>query len=59
MSPDLALLTMHPDRILVVLIVLLLASVAAFLSGLLPYPLGFIILSIFIVARILHLQGKQ
>jgi len=58
-SPDLALLTMHPDRILVVLIVLLLASVAAFLSGLLPYPLGFIILSIFIVARILHLQGKQ
>ncbi len=59
MSPDLVLLTMHPDRILVVLIVLLLASVAAFLSGLLPYPLGFIILSIFIVARILHLQGKQ
>jgi len=58
-SPDLVLLTMHPDRILVVLIVLLLASVAAFLSGLLPYPLGFIILSIFIVARILHLQGKQ
>ncbi|NNJ95393.1 MAG: hypothetical protein HKP57_11650 [Halobacteria archaeon] len=50
---------MHLDRILVVLIVLLLASVAAFLSGLLPYPLGFIILSIFIVARILHLQGKQ
>lgn len=59
MSTDLVLLTMHWDPILVVLIVLLLASVAAFLSGLLPYPLGFIILSIFIVARILHLQGKQ
>jgi len=50
---------MYPDRILVVLIVLLLATVASYLTGLLPYPFGFIILSIFIIARILHLRGRQ
>ena len=50
---------MYLDRILVVLIVLLLATLAAFFSGMLPYPFGFIILSIFIIARILYLRGRQ
>ena len=46
------------DRTLLFLIALLLASLGAFLAGVLPYPFGFIILVVFIVARILYLRDQ-
>jgi dihydroxy-acid dehydratase len=50
---------MYLDRILLVLVGLLLASVAAFLAGLIPYPFGLIVLSVFILGRILYLKGRK
>ncbi|MGB5261865.1 MAG: hypothetical protein WBO34_15270 [Gammaproteobacteria bacterium] len=50
---------MYLDRILLVLVGLLLASVTAFLSGVLPYPFGLIVLSVFIVGRILYLGDRE
>ena len=41
------------------LVALLLASLAAFLAGLFPYPFGFIILSVFVVARVVYLRGQD
>lgn len=58
-SPRLVVLNMHLDWILLLLTGLLLATLAAFFSGMLPYPFGLIILSIFIIARILYLRGRQ
>ena len=51
---------MFRDRILWLLVGLWLASVAAFVFDVLPYPIGFIILSILIIARLLDLKiGKR
>ncbi|MGB5307119.1 MAG: hypothetical protein WBO06_04080 [Gammaproteobacteria bacterium] len=44
------------DPILCVLIGLLLVSLAAFFLGLIPYPLGLLVLLAFIVARLLTLH---
>lgn len=49
---------MFTDRILLLLVAVLLASLAAFLAGVFPYPFGFIILTVFIVARILYLRDQ-
>ena len=49
---------MFLDRTLLLLIVLLLTTLGAFLAGVFPYPFGFVILTVFIVARILHLRGR-
>ena len=48
-----------PDRILLVLVGLLSASLAAFFLGLIPYPFGLLVLLVLIVARILSLQGPD
>lgn len=45
------------DPILLVLLGLLSASLAAFFLGIIPYPVGLLVLLAFIVARILYLQG--
>lgn len=45
------------DPVLGLLVVLLLASLAGFFSGVFPYPFGFLVLLVFVVARILFLQG--
>ncbi len=37
---------------------LLVASLTAFFSGVLPYPIGWIILGIAFVARLLYLRGR-
>ena len=50
---------MFSDFVLLILGALLFATIAAFLSGLLPYPFGIIVLAIFFVARILILKQKQ
>jgi len=42
------------DPILLILLGILALSLLAFLTGVLPYPFGLLILSVFIVARILH-----
>ena len=42
------------DPILLILLGILALSLLAFLTGVLPYPFGMLILSIYIVARILH-----
>ena len=49
---------MFRDRILLVLVALLLASLAAFFTGVLPYPIGLLVLSVLIVARVLFLSGN-
>ena len=49
---------MHRDPLLVGLLALLLASVMAFLLGIIPYPLGLLVLVILIVARAMHLKGS-
>ena len=52
---------MRIDPLLAVLVGLLLASLTAFLLDVIPYPAGLIILTIFIIARILYLKdtGKH
>ena len=45
------------DPVLLVLLGLLLASLLAFILGFIPYPFGLLILTIFIAARLLYLQG--
>ena len=50
---------MFLDRTVLILVVLLLATLAAFLAGLFPYPFGFLILTVFIVARVLYLRGQD
>ena len=42
------------DRMLLGLIGLLMLTVTLFLTGILPYPFGILVLLIFIVARILY-----
>jgi dihydroxy-acid dehydratase len=45
------------DPVLLALGLLLMASLAGFFSGVFPYPFGFLVLLVFVVARILFLQG--
>ncbi|MGB5440482.1 MAG: hypothetical protein WBN90_12645 [Gammaproteobacteria bacterium] len=47
------------DCTLLLLVVLLIISMEAFMAGVLVYPFGFIVLTVFIVARILYLCGRQ
>ena len=50
---------MFLDRTLLLLVALLLATLGGFLAGVFPYPFGFVILTVFIVARILYLRGQD
>lgn len=52
-------MTRPVDTVLLVLLALLLASLAAFFLGLIPYPYGLLILAAFITARILHLLSRN
>ncbi|MGB5441921.1 MAG: hypothetical protein WBN57_04775 [Gammaproteobacteria bacterium] len=45
------------DPVVLVLSGLLLASLLAFILGIIPYPFGLFILTIFIAARIFSLRG--
>ena len=45
------------DPLLLVLLGLLSASLTAFFLGVIPYPVGLLVLLAFIVARIFYLQG--
>lgn len=49
---------MYLDRTLLLLLALLVTSLGAFLADVFPYPFGFIILTVFIVGRILYLRGR-
>ncbi|WP_018863942.1 MULTISPECIES: hypothetical protein [Thioalkalivibrio] len=46
------------DIPLLILGLLLVASLAAFFTGVLPYPIGWIILTIAFIARLLFLAGR-
>ncbi|WP_018175713.1 MULTISPECIES: hypothetical protein [Thioalkalivibrio] len=46
------------DIPLLVIGALLVASLTAFFSGVLPYPIGWIILGIAFIARLLYLRGR-
>ena len=50
---------MSSDFVLLIIGALLFVIIAAFLTGLLPYPFGIIVLSILFVGRILNLKQKQ
>ncbi|MGB5474846.1 MAG: hypothetical protein WBQ78_15395 [Gammaproteobacteria bacterium] len=45
------------DPVLVVLVVLLSATLLAFLAGIIPYPVGLLLLLVLITARILYRRG--
>jgi hypothetical protein len=47
------------DLPLLVIGVLLLSTLAAFFGGATPYPFGWIVLSVLLVARLLQLAGKK
>ena len=52
----------HPDHlpvdiVLVLLALALLVTLGAFFLGLTPYPFGWMVLSIFLAARIFQLRG--
>ena len=47
------------DLPLLVIIVLLGITLTDFFSGLTPYPIGWIILSAFLIARLLQLSGRR
>ncbi|MGH8609360.1 MAG: hypothetical protein ACREX9_18690 [Gammaproteobacteria bacterium] len=44
------------DPILLVIGILLIATVVAFLTGLIPYPFGWIVLSVVFILRLAHLR---
>ena len=47
------------DLPLLVIIILLGITLAAFVSGLIPYPIGWIVLSAFLIARLLQLSRRR
>ena len=47
------------DLPLFIMLILLLLTLGSFLMGVFHYPFGFFILLVFIVARLLHLQGNH
>lgn len=47
------------DRVLLVLLALLAATLLAFFAGIFPYPIGLLVLTIFITARLLHLRSQD
>ena len=47
------------DWVLIVIVVLLIATLSAFLAGWFVYPFGLFILLLLFVARLLHLQTKK
>ena len=47
------------DIPLLVIIILLGITLTAFFSGFIPYPIGWIILSAFLIARLLQLSGRR
>lgn len=47
------------DISLLLIAVLLVLTLIAFLSGLIPYPFGLVVLSAFLTARLIHLAGKR
>ncbi len=49
----------YSDTIFLLLVVLIAATLAGYMSGFLPYPFGIIVLGLFCVARLLYLHGKS
>ena len=47
------------DSVLVLLIALLAATLLAFLLGWFPYPFGWLVITLFLIARILHLRQSR
>ena len=47
------------DTVLVLLVIALLLTLGAFFLGLTPYPFGWMVLSIFVAARVLQLRGRK
>lgn len=52
-------MTRLADPLLFALLALLAASLLAFFLGVIPYPFGLLVLTAFIVARIVYLQGPN
>ena len=46
------------DPLLISILLLLISSLGLFLTGIFPYPYGLLVLSLFLIARLLFLQGK-
>ena len=49
----------YTDPVLIIIGILLLASLLTFFSGLIPYPYGILVLTIFFIARLLSLQTSH
>ena len=47
------------DPLLLLLCALLFISLTAFFAGWIPYPFGWMVLSIFLLARLLHLSQNK
>jgi len=47
------------DPLLIILLLLLICSLLLFFIGIFPYPFGLLILTAFLLARLLYLQGKR
>ena len=47
------------DKPLLIILLLLLATLGAFFAGLWPYPFGWIVLALLLVARLLHLKNRH
>ncbi len=47
------------DSVLVFLIALLAATLLAFMLGWIPYPFGWLVITLFLIARILHLRQSR
>jgi dihydroxy-acid dehydratase len=50
---------MKMDIPIIIIVLLLLATIIAFLTGVFPYPYGFIILSVALAGRILQLKSRD
>jgi hypothetical protein len=47
------------DPLLIIILLLLISSLGLFFGGVFPYPYGFLVLTAFLIARLLFLQqGK-
>jgi len=49
----------YSDTTLLLIVALIAATLAGYMSGYLPYPFGIIVLVLFLVARLLYLHGKM
>jgi dihydroxy-acid dehydratase len=47
------------DTLLLIIGLLLVATISAFLTGLITYPCGILVFSLFFIGRLIHLYDKR